>query len=191
VEAWNLRDQQRQEETSTSNAAAESSPVMANAGTKRAMKLEPPVDPGWDHILGNPQAEMTLVEFGSYACASCHSAHEVIADLRDRFGERLRYVFRHRPVEKNAEATRAAELAEAVYERTGEFWPIHDALMIRGPNFTADDFEELERQFGAAGPRRDASPGSASPPARVGRDIESAGRSGVIMTPTFFLNGRR
>src|SRR4051812_46103961 len=120
---------------------------MANPSTKRRTKLDPRVDSTADHILGNPQAELSLVEFGSYACPSCHSAHEVIADLRDRFGDRLRYVFRHRPVENSADADRAAELAERVFERTGEFWPIHDALMKRGPVFTETDFEELEREF--------------------------------------------
>lgn len=163
---------------------------MANPGIKRAMRLDPPVDLASDHVLGNPQAEMTLVEYGSYACPSCHSAHEVIAELRDRFGERLRYVFRHRPVENNADATRAAELAERVFERTGEFWPVHDALMKRGPVFTAGDFVEIERQFGLA-PRGEAPDSLPHPQARVQRDIDSARRSGVIMTPTFFPNGRR
>jgi len=157
---------------------------------KGATRLEPPVDPASDHILGNPQAELTLVEFGSYACPSCHSAHEVIADLRDRFGERLRYVFRHRPVENSPNATRAAELAERVFEGTGEFWPVHDALMKRGPTFTPTDFEELERKF-AVESRREKSSAPLFTEARVQRDTESAMKSGVIMTPTFFLNGRR
>lgn len=163
---------------------------MANPGTKRPTKLDPAVAPAGDHMLGDPQAELTLVEFGSYACPSCHSAHEVIADLRDRFGDRLRYIFRHRPVENNASATRAAELAERVFERSGEFWPIHDALMTRGPTFTEADFEELERQFEVAATRGEEIP-ARSPQARVQRDMESASKSGVIMTPTFFLNGRR
>ena len=52
------------------------------------IRLDPPVDPARDHSLGEERAEMTLVEYGSYACPSCHTVHEVVADLRDRFGER-------------------------------------------------------------------------------------------------------
>jgi Na+:H+ antiporter, NhaA family len=163
---------------------------MAHPG-KRATKLDPSVDPESDHILGNPQAEMTLVEYGSYACPSCHSAHEVIAELRDRFGERLRYVFRHRPVENSPDALRAAGLAERVFERGGEFWPVHDALMKRGPSFTPTDFAEIEREFGLAIDRGERDPRLQTGDARVQRDSQSAARSGVIMTPTFFLNGRR
>lgn len=156
-----------------------------------ATKLDPPVDPNDDHILGNPSAELTLVEYGSYACASCHSAHEVIADLRDRFGERLRYAFRHRPVDNNQDADRAAELAERVFEHTGEFWPIHDALMKRGPVFTSADFDAIEREFDMSPPGSAAKAGSRSGELRVQKDVQSARRSGVNMTPTFFLNGRR
>ena len=65
---------------------------------QRANRLDRPVDPVHDHVLGPADAPMTLVEYGSYVCPSCHVAHEVIADLRDRFGDRLRYVFRHRPL---------------------------------------------------------------------------------------------
>ena len=65
--------------------------------------LDPAVDLDRDHILGSPDAEMTLVEYGSYACPSCHAVHEVIEGLRSRFGERMRYVFRHLPVAGNVD----------------------------------------------------------------------------------------
>jgi predicted flap endonuclease-1-like 5' DNA nuclease len=39
------------------------------------------VDPSTDHILGEPDAEITLVEFGSYACPFCRAANERIAEL--------------------------------------------------------------------------------------------------------------
>jgi NhaA family Na+:H+ antiporter len=164
---------------------------MAHPGTKRATNLDPAVDPGSDHILGDPQAEMTLAEYGSYSCVSCHSAHEVIADLRDRFGERMRYVFRHRPVENDPNATEAAELAERVFEKTGDFWPVHDALMKRGPAFRSQDFVEIARQFGVTPNQSGAGSRSGAAEARVQKDIQSARKSGVIMSPTFFLNGRR
>ena len=114
---------------------------------KRPSKLDPPVDPDRDHLLGKADAELTLVEYGNYARDSCHAAHEVVSDLRDRFGGRMRYVFRHRPAGENSNALRAAELAEFAHRTTGDFWPVHDALMKHGPAFTADDFEQIARQF--------------------------------------------
>src|SRR4051794_34223408 len=99
------------------------------------MTLTPPLDLSRDHILGNPDADMTLVQYGSYACARCHAVHEVVEGLRSRFGDRMRYVFRHAPVQGDESALRAAELAEYAGQTTGKFWEVHEALMERGPAF--------------------------------------------------------
>ncbi|HEV2764884.1 MAG TPA: Na+/H+ antiporter NhaA [Pyrinomonadaceae bacterium] len=154
------------------------------------MKLEPPVDLNRDHVLGPPDAEMTLVEYGSYACRNCHAVHPVVEGLRSRFGKRMRYVFRHLPVAGDEDATRASELAEYAAETNGRFWEVHEALMERGPAFSAEDFGRIAREFdlpGGAGHEA----ASAKAEARVREDVESARLSGVRVTPTFFINGRR
>ncbi|HEX2256105.1 MAG TPA: thioredoxin domain-containing protein, partial [Afifellaceae bacterium] len=157
----------------------------------RATRLDRPVDEAHDHILGAPGAEMTLVEYGSYACPYCHAAHEVVANLRDRFGARMRYVFRHLPITGSADAERAAVFAEYAHETTGDFWPVHDALMKRGLTFEAEDAARLSAEFDV--PPRDEleEPAWRAAEARVEEDTLSARRSGAIGTPTFFINGRR
>jgi protein-disulfide isomerase len=67
-------------------------------GNNNSRRLASPVDLSRDHYLGNAEAEIQLVEYGSYSCKHCHAAHEVIADLRDRFGDRVMYVFRQLPI---------------------------------------------------------------------------------------------
>jgi len=156
----------------------------------RPEKLHPPIDLDRDHVLGPLDAEMTLVEYGSYACPHCHAVHPVIEGLRNRFGERMRYVFRHQPVAGSEDATRAAELAEYAAETTGRFWEVHEALMERGPAFSETDFGRIAREFDLpSGATHEAA--SAAAQARVREDVESARRSGVRVTPTFFINGRR
>jgi NhaA family Na+:H+ antiporter len=153
--------------------------------------LDPPVDPARDHILGPPDAEITLVEFGSFACPHCHAAHPVIEALRSRFGDRMRYVFRHLPVGGSEEANRAAELAEYAALTTGRFWEVHEALMERGPAFSPDDFVRIAQDFELP-PADAAHAGDVSAAReRVREDVESAERSGARMTPTFFIDGRR
>ena len=109
--------------------------------TARRDVLDRPVDAARDHVLGPPGAEITLLEYGSYACPFCHAAHEVVADLRDRFGDRLRYVFRHLPIRSSDQAIPAAELAEYAGETAGRFWAAHDALMRRGPTFAPGELD--------------------------------------------------
>jgi len=157
----------------------------------RPIRLDPPVDPQRDHSLGEDGAEITLVEYGSYSCASCQAVHGVVADLRDRFGERMRYVFRHRPLPGNKEAQRAAELAEFAAKTTNNFWQVHDALMNRGPALKDKDLIEVAAEFDLH-PRDDSENGaSQAARAKVEQDVQSAHRGGVIITPTFFINGRR
>jgi NhaA family Na+:H+ antiporter len=157
----------------------------------RPTRLDPPVDPAHDHVLGNPDAQITLVEYGSYVCTYCHTAHQMIRHLRDEFGDNLRYVYRHLPLADRAEASRAAELAEYVAATTGEFWNVHDTLMQRGPVFGPGELDEVAAQFGVP-PRADRDTAVQSrAAARVRADARSGVKSGARVTPTFFINGRR
>lgn len=131
---------------------------------------------------------MTLVEYGSYGCPSSHAVHEVVADLRDRFGGRMRYVFRHRP--ENENARRAAELAEFAALRGENFWLVHDSLMKRGPALTETDLAQVSTEFNL--PSHEGSESAfQSARTKVEEDVQGARRSGVVITPTFFINGRR
>ena len=154
-------------------------------------KLDQAVNERRDHILGNGNADITLVEYGSYACPHCQAVQEVIANLRDRFGDRIRYVFRHRPIPGNNDADRAAKLAEYVSETAGRFWDVHDALMNHGSRLRDDDLARIASQFNV--PLRESESGVAWETAaqHVAEDVRSAQRSGVFETPTFFINGRR
>jgi NhaA family Na+:H+ antiporter len=153
--------------------------------------LTEPIDDARDHVLGSPRADFTLLEYGSYACEHCHAAHEVVTSLRDRFGDRMRYVYRHLPMTDREMATRAAELAEYASLTTGQFWEVHDALMHRGPQFDVGDLEQLALKFGV--PSEDRRDGAAAKAAhaRVREDALSGLHSGARVTPTFFINGRR
>jgi Na+:H+ antiporter, NhaA family len=153
-------------------------------------RLDRPVDESFDHVLGPADAEITLVEYGSYACPHCRAANTRVAQVRDQFGNRLRYVFRHRPLTGSDIARRAAELAErAGNER--DFWKAHVALMTRSDNLTEDDLDAVARELGIR-------PGDSGPDsevklarARVAGGVASAHASGVQVTPAFFINGRR
>src|SRR5688572_18386005 len=141
-----------------------------------------------EHALGNPNAQFTLLEYGSYDCPFCQSAHEVVSNLRDRFGERMRYVFRHRPITGDDMALRAAELAEYAHESAGRFWEVHDALMKRGPGLAEGELDSLAQRLGL-----DTGDQAAWQRARaaVQADREDARRRGAAYAPTFLINGRR
>jgi Na+:H+ antiporter, NhaA family len=154
-------------------------------------RLDRPVDDKSDHVLGPADAPITLVEYGSYACPYCRAANERIAEVRDQFGDRMRYVFRHRPLTGVEIARRAAELVERAPDPK-RFWEEHIKLMTRSEILTEDDLKTVARDLGVpadCGPPDD--PAVIRARTRVDADEASAAASGAVITPTFFINGRR
>ncbi|HEV8501625.1 MAG TPA: Na+/H+ antiporter NhaA [Casimicrobiaceae bacterium] len=154
--------------------------------TTTAHRLDRPVDPRRDHVLGPARADLTLVEYGSYACPYCRVANDEVAKLRDRYGERMRYVFRQRPITGSDLARRAAALAETAPDEA-TFWSAHVELMTRSQALTEEDLTAVAAKFGLAADAAARERASE----RVDEDTASARASGVRVTPTFFINGRR
>ena len=136
------------------------------SGAATANRLDRAVDPARDHVLGRADAGIELVEYGSYACPYCRAANERIAEARDAIGDRLAYVFRHKPLTGSDIARRAAALVERAPD-ADRFWRAHVTLMTRSATVAR------------------------SSSVRVAEDERSARASGVVATPTFFINGRR
>ena len=156
-----------------------------------AKRLDRRVDEATDHVLGPPDAEMTLLEYGSYACPPCETANELIIRVREEFGDRLRYVYRHRPVSGSAVARRAAELVERI-DDPDVFWDTHVSLMERSRTLTEEDLQALEEELGlGADESEGAHAATQRARARVDADVASAQASGARVSPTFFINGRR
>jgi NhaA family Na+:H+ antiporter len=154
-------------------------------------RLDRPVDPGRDHVLGPPNAPITLVEYGSYACPHCRAANERITEVRAQLGDRVRYVFRQRPLSNNELAWRAAALAEMAAE-AGRFWDAHVMLMTRSRTLSEEDLAAVATELGLVSPdQNEAEAAAVHAEDRVKSDLESANASGVRFTPTFYINGNR
>ncbi len=154
-------------------------------------RLDRPVDDIRDHILGPKDAPITLVEYGSYACPHCRAANERITEVRGQLGDRLRYVFRHRPLIGSDIARPAAEIAESATNHE-QFWDTHVTLMTRSNTLTEDDLRAVADTLGLTRLSAETARAIAERARqRVDLDIESARASGVRFTPTFFINGRR
>jgi NhaA family Na+:H+ antiporter len=154
-------------------------------------RLDRPVDAARDHMVGSHRAEITLVEYGSYDCPHCRAANERITEVRDQLGDRVRYVFRHRPISASELARRAAELVEQAGSEE-EFWSAHVSLMTRSRTLTEEDLRVVAEDLRLAqrGPA-EAESAETRARSRVDADVASSHASGVRFTPTFFINGLR
>jgi protein-disulfide isomerase len=149
------------------------------------------VDPARDRVRGDENAPVTLVEYGDYQCPYCGQAEVVIRELLDSFGDDLRYVWRHLPlndVHPNAEM--AAEAAEAAAAQ-GAFWEMHDLLLDHQDAIEAKDLIKYAEQLGLDVERFADDLRRRERAERVAEDVATADSSGVAGTPTFFINGRR
>ena len=150
-------------------------------------RLDRAVDENYDHVLGPSDAPITLVEYGSYSCRFCQAANDRIGEIRTEFGDRLRYVFRHRPIPGRDLARKAAELVERA-ATPEQFWQAHVKLMECGEEITEEKLAAIARQVGIDDTSEEATQRSLR---RLDSDWQSATASGVFVTPTFFINGHR
>lgn len=153
--------------------------------------LDRPVDPSMDHIQGPVDAPLTLVEYADFECPYCARATGVIDDLRQRFGDRLRYVFRHLPlpdVHPNAVLAARAAVAAGKQER---FWEMHDLLYEHQGKLEFDDLAGYAIRVGLDIERFLEELDDEETAEKVQADAASAEAGGAHATPTFFIGDRR
>jgi protein-disulfide isomerase len=161
------------------------------AGTSEELvDLADDVDPERDHIRGAEDAPVTLVEYGDYQCPYCGLAEVIIRELLDSFGDELRYVWRHLPLnDVHPNAQLAAEAAEAAGAQ-GKFWEMHDKLIGHQDELSPRDLGRYE-EIGLDMDRFREDLHRHEHAERVAEDVGTADASGVAGTPTFFINGKR
>ena len=144
-----------------------------------------------DHVAGDANAPVTLVEYGDYECPHCGHAYPIVKSIQHRLGKKLRFAFRNFPLaESHPHARHAAEAAEAAAKQ-GKFWQMHDAIYENQMQLEDEDLVATARslRLDAQAIARALEDGTYT--ARVREDFRSGIRSGVNGTPTFFINGER
>jgi Na+:H+ antiporter, NhaA family len=151
--------------------------------------LSPPVDPARDHVRGPIGAPATLVEYADFQCPYCGDAFPVVHELLERFGEQLRFVFRHMPLsDLHPRAQAAAQGAEAAGAQ-GRFWEMHDRLFTNQLELGDAELRSHAQAIGLDLERFDREMREGAHTARIEEDYRSGVRSGIPSTPRFFLNG--
>jgi Na+/H+ antiporter NhaA len=155
------------------------------------LDLAEDVDPERDHVRGSNDAPVTLVEYGDYQCPYCGQAEVVVRELLDSFGDDLRYVWRHLPLnDVHQNAQMAAEAAEAAAGQDA-FWDMHDSLLRHQDELAPGDLTHYARELGLDVDRFWDELQRHEHEPRVAEDVASADASGVAGTPSFFINGTR
>ena len=144
-----------------------------------------------DHrpALGPADALVTIIEFADFECPYCRKVQPTLAELRRRYGDDLRVVFRHQPLAMHTRAKEAARAAVAA-DRQGQFWAMHDALFALDSGIASADFSVLAAELGLDVDRFRADMADPTLDQVIEDDQEVAANFGAGGTPAFFINGR-
>jgi protein-disulfide isomerase len=144
---------------------------------------------GADHIRGEPDASVTLVEYGEFECPHCGRAYHSIRELLEEAVGRVRFVFRHFARDDvHPFSERSAQAAEAAGAQ-GRFWEMHDILFESQHQLEHGDLVHHAESLGLDVERfrREMLDQVHLPTVRA--HLESGLASGVTETPTFFIDG--
>ena len=143
-----------------------------------------------DHIRGDVNASITLVEYGEFECPDCGRSYHVVKRLLDEAPADVRFVFRHFARDDvHPFSERSAVAAEAAGAQ-GHFWEMHDFLFERQHQLEYEDLFLHAAELGLDVDRfRNDVLSNSALLAKVRRDLDSGIASGVVSTPTFFING--
>jgi protein-disulfide isomerase/rhodanese-related sulfurtransferase/uncharacterized membrane protein len=143
------------------------------------------------HTTGNPQAPVTLVEFGDLQCPSCVAAEPEMRALRRLYRDRVRFVFRQFPLENvHVYALKAAEASECA-ARQGMFWQSLDRFYSANGDLKDESLARYAKELGLDAAMFQSCLGSGATLAVIQRDREDGHALGVRGTPTFFLANQR
>jgi protein-disulfide isomerase len=142
---------------------------------------------------GGANARVVIEHFSDFECPFCARVEPTLAQVRQRYGDRVRFVWRNFPLRIHEHAQLAAEAAMEVYAQRGNagFWAFHDTLFA---NQSALDRQALERYAQAAGvdmTRFRAALDNRTRRAAVQDDMAAGQSTGASLAmPSFFVNGR-
>jgi protein-disulfide isomerase len=146
------------------------------------------------HVRGNPDAPVTLEEFGDFQCPPCGQFAGFAEELLREYDSRLRIVFRNFPLPAHEHAREAAEAAEAAGLQ-GKFWEMHDTLYreqtawSKAPN-AQELFESYAGTIGLDVNQFKKDMDSEEVKKRIDSDHALAESLGIKVTPTLFINNR-
>ena len=157
------------------------------------MNMPPPVfvselDDGVSPVKGATNPVVTIVEFSDFECPFCKQAQSILTQIVETYGQTVRLVFKHLPLEGHRNSLPAARAAYCAAEQD-RFWQFHDAVFASG-NLSPPVFEQIASDLGLGLPKFQECVASERSRAAVIKDIEAARLLRIESTPSFVVNGK-
>lgn len=151
-----------------------------------------------DHVLGNAESRVVLVEYGDFQCPSCAGAHPTVKTVMADYMDTVAFVFRNFPITSIHPNAKAAAASAEAAGLQGKYWEMHDILFDRQLSWSSLSASERSDVFKGYAEELEldidtftTDMANANVNQKINFDIALAGKVGVSGTPAFFLNGER
>ncbi len=182
--------------TGTTTGTTVTAPTGANAvapvKTKTPTGTVPPIT-DQDHIRGDKNASITLVEYSDFECPFCKKFTPTLEQVLKEYEGKVRLAYRHFPLSFHANAPKEAEASDCAAELGGNdaFWEYHDAIFERtsagGTGFALDALVPLAKELGLNEAKFKECLDSGKYAAHVQEDMAGGSAAGVTGTPGSFI----
>jgi protein-disulfide isomerase len=154
------------------------------------MAIETVVDVTGAPIQGASSAALTVIEYSDFECSFCGQfARQTFAEIERDYVQpgRVRYAFRHFPIEQLHPRAFKAGVAAACAGAQDKFWEMHDRLYANQKALDVDALTGYGRDLGLNQQEYERCLKDETPAARIRQDLEEGRAAGVRSTPTFLI----
>lgn len=159
-----------------------------SAADNKAANLEPVSDS--DHIRGDKNAPVTIVEYSDFECPFCRSFHPTMQKVMSEYQGKVRWVYRHFPLTNiHPQALSAAEASECAAEQ-GKFWEFGDALFTNQDSLGDSLYKKTAEDLGLDMSKFNDCLTAGKYTSKVRDQASGGSAAGVRGTPASFINGQ-
>ena len=140
--------------------------------------------------IGRDNAPVTMIEFSDFQCPFCaRHVRDTFEQIKKDYVDtgKVRYVFRHYPIESlHPQAWAASRTAECA-SRQGKFWNLHTTLFANQKQLGDADLARYARAAGVEMAEYQRCVTDPAVTAKIKQDLDEGARAGVSGTPMFFV----
>jgi protein-disulfide isomerase len=116
---WTEKEMAKNGVAAGTGAAVAQQPTEPTGPTPEQLKKAPKVENS-EHIRGNKNAKVTLIEYSDFECPFCARFHPTMLKVMEEYGDKVKWVYRHYPLSFHPNAQKAGEASECVAKQLGE-----------------------------------------------------------------------
>ncbi len=138
---------------------------------------------------GPIDAPVTIVEFSDFQCPFCDRVQGGLNELRDKYGDKVRWVYKNLPLDFHPEARPAAYASLAAHKQ-GKFWEYTEQLWAQQAQLGDKTYVAIAQNLKLDMAKFNKDRASDEVKAQVDRDLADAEAVGARGTPHFMVNGQ-